>query len=300
MNENFTRIPNGYLEGKARYRNLNQEEGCVLMVLERETFGFGRAWAKLSLGYLEEKTGMSKPNLHRALKNLIRKNLILPSDKEVNEYGVQTDPTRWEKISSLSHGTKKVIPSDNEEPLSREIKTIIPSDNKVLSHRITPNKNNKETKKETSKETPYRLWGFVAPKEDATPKAAAPSPAEAKLESEEHALEFSEFWEAYPRKEEKAGAYRCYQGLVKRGHRASELLAAARHYAQNCRNRGTQIRYIKLPATFLGRDKPFLEWVNSPPKPELNLTREVSDFSNAPDGYWQGGVFIPFDDKEEI
>ena len=151
--EKFTRIPNGYLEGKARYRNLNQEEGCVLMVLERETFGFGRAWAKLSLGYLEEKTGMSKPNLHRALKNLIRKNLILQSDKEVSEYGVQTDPARWEKISSLSHGTKKVIPSDNEEPLSREIKTIIPSDNKVLSHRITLNRNNKETRKETSKET---------------------------------------------------------------------------------------------------------------------------------------------------
>lgn len=83
---------------------------------------------------------------------------------------------------------------------------------------------------------------------------------------------FEKFWAAYPRKVEKQRAYRCWkirireglaEGLTTEGL-AEDLVDAAKNYAGECRRQGTQQRYIKLAATFLGPDKPYLDWVKAP------------------------------------
>jgi len=185
--EQFTKIPNSYLEAKAAYRNLTREEASVLAILERESFGFHREWAVLSLAFLELKTGMVKPSLCRALKSLLAKGVIEKRGEEAPEYRIQTNPRRWEKKSRktvsfsgdevLSQGITDLIPRDNEltsrlegiksgaltdrltvnrivnSPLSESITPVIPSDNDPLAYELTYNRNVKETWKETLKET---------------------------------------------------------------------------------------------------------------------------------------------------
>ncbi|MFA7466915.1 MAG: hypothetical protein WCY82_01460, partial [Desulfotomaculaceae bacterium] len=43
-----------------------------------------------------------------------------------------------------------------------------------------------------------------------------------------------------------------------------DLVDAAKNYAGECQKQGTQERYIKLAATFLGSDKPYTDWINTP------------------------------------
>ena len=75
---------------------------------------------------------------------------------------------------------------------------------------------------------------------------------------------FESFWTAYPRKVEKAKAYRCFKARLKEGHTADELILTAKNYAAECKAKGTEETYIKHPSTFLSKDKPFLEYREMP------------------------------------
>lgn len=72
---------------------------------------------------------------------------------------------------------------------------------------------------------------------------------------------FESFWKAYPRKKEKAKAYKCYQARLKDGFSEQELLNAAIEYARECKERKTDERYIKLGATFLSASTPFADYI---------------------------------------
>ncbi|WP_027365088.1 replication protein [Desulfotruncus alcoholivorax] len=83
---------------------------------------------------------------------------------------------------------------------------------------------------------------------------------------------FEKFWTVYPRKVEKQRAYRCWKIRIREGLAEGltmeglvrDLVDAAKHYAYECQKNGTQQRYIKLAATFLGPDKPYMDWINAP------------------------------------
>ncbi len=80
----------------------------------------------------------------------------------------------------------------------------------------------------------------------------------------DYSPEFEGFWSAYPRHKEKAKAFRCWQTRRREGHSPEDMIAAAKHYAEDCRRKGTTPEYIKHASTFLGPDKPFLDYVNPP------------------------------------
>ena len=69
---------------------------------------------------------------------------------------------------------------------------------------------------------------------------------------------FESFWSVYPRRVEKAGAFRLWNTRIKEGHTAEEMIAAAAAYASICSDRDP--KFIKHPKTFLGPDKPFLDY----------------------------------------
>ena len=73
---------------------------------------------------------------------------------------------------------------------------------------------------------------------------------------------FESFWSVYPRKKEKAKAYQCYNARLNDGFSEDELLTAASKYAEECRKRKTDERYIKLGSTFLGANTPFVDYLN--------------------------------------
>lgn len=72
---------------------------------------------------------------------------------------------------------------------------------------------------------------------------------------------FEQFWNVYPRKKEKAKAYKCYLARLKDGFSEDELQQAAVNYAAECKKQRTDERYIKLAATFIGANTPFVDWI---------------------------------------
>lgn len=72
---------------------------------------------------------------------------------------------------------------------------------------------------------------------------------------------FEQIWNAYPRKKEKAKAYKCYKARLADGFSEDELLLAVKRYADECKKNHTDERYIKLGATFLGPNTPFLDYL---------------------------------------
>lgn len=77
-----------------------------------------------------------------------------------------------------------------------------------------------------------------------------------------YSVHFESFWNAYPRKKEKAKAYKCYNARLNDGYSEEEMLTAAIEYANECRERKTEERYIKLGATFLSASTPFVDYLN--------------------------------------
>ena len=76
-----------------------------------------------------------------------------------------------------------------------------------------------------------------------------------------YSVHFESFWNAYPRKKEKAKAYKCYNARLNDGYSEEELLTAATEYAKECKKRKTEERYIKLGSTFLSASTPFVDYL---------------------------------------
>ena len=75
--------------------------------------------------------------------------------------------------------------------------------------------------------------------------------------------DFEAFWAAYPRKEEKRKAWRAWNARLKKQVAVEDMATAAGNYAAGCK--GAERRFIKLPATFIGPDMPFTDWVSGTP-----------------------------------
>lgn len=72
---------------------------------------------------------------------------------------------------------------------------------------------------------------------------------------------FESLWAAYPRKKEKAKAYKCYKARLADGFSEDELETAVKRYADECKINHTEEKYIKLGATFLGPNTPFTDYL---------------------------------------
>lgn len=108
----------------------------------------------------------------------------------------------------------------------------------------------------------------IAPKER---QEEPPAPA-----MTEYTPGFAKFWEVYPRKEEKANAYKKYNARLHDGYSEEELLTAAQNYLSQCRREHTEKKYVKLGKTFLSDSLPFLDFL---PK---NRTVDVKKMNGNP------------------
>ncbi|MDD3655113.1 MAG: HNH endonuclease domain-containing protein [Desulfotomaculaceae bacterium] len=90
---------------------------------------------------------------------------------------------------------------------------------------------------------------------------------------EEYTPEFERFWTAYPRKVEKIRAFKAWKARIKEKFLAEDMIAAADNYAEHCANKGTEKNFIKHPATFIGANKPFLDWIRAPDEQVMNVPK---------------------------
>jgi len=76
-----------------------------------------------------------------------------------------------------------------------------------------------------------------------------------------YSVQFEDFWREYPRKADKAQAYKKYNARIKDGFSPEELLMAAKKYSEQCARDRTEEKFIKHGKTFLGESTPFLDYV---------------------------------------
>ena len=136
-----------------------------------------------------------------------------------------------------------------------------PSDNQDVTE-IKPNQNHPETKTEPKEKDKEKVKDNVKDKKTYT-------------------CAFEALWDAYPRKKEKAMAYKQYLARLNNGFSEDELMTAVKRYAEECKKNNTEQRYIKQGATFLGPSKPFVDYLGDDYKPEdLRVNGKATKFSN--------------------
>lgn len=92
---------------------------------------------------------------------------------------------------------------------------------------------------------------------------------------------FEAFWKEYPRQVDKGTAYKKYAARRKDGYSDDELIEAARRYALQCKQRGTEPEFIKHPKTFLSDTMPFTDYLPKqetlPADPDENPFKEYDN-----------------------
>lgn len=104
---------------------------------------------------------------------------------------------------------------------------------------------------------------------------------------DEYSAGFIKFWEAYPRKVEKANAYKKYQTRIKDGWSDEELIEAAKNYALQCKKLRTEPKYIKHPKTFLSDSTPFADFL---PNKQLTIAQSDEPMNGNPFGEYGGAM----------
>ena len=79
--------------------------------------------------------------------------------------------------------------------------------------------------------------------------------------NKKYCVRFEQMWQAYPRKKEKAAAYKAYKARLSDGFSEDELETAVKRYADDCKSMHTEERYIKHAATFFGPNTPFADYL---------------------------------------
>lgn len=78
-----------------------------------------------------------------------------------------------------------------------------------------------------------------------------------------YSVHFEEFWKIYPRKREKAKAYKAYNARLNDGFSEKDILEAGKSYAKECEEKNIEERYIKHGATFLSVNTPFIDYLSA-------------------------------------
>lgn len=99
-------------------------------------------------------------------------------------------------------------------------------------------------------------------------------------DKKQYCVHFEQMWQAYPRKKEKAAAYKAYKARLADGFSEDELETAVKRYADTCRILGTEEQYIKHAATFLGPNTPFADYLVDNYKPPVKKVEKPNRFHN--------------------
>lgn len=105
-----------------------------------------------------------------------------------------------------------------------------------------------------------------------------------KVKSNIYGCFFEELWTIYPRKKDKASAYKAYNARLNDGYSEDELLTATKAYAEECKRNHTEERYIKQGKTFFGVNTPFIDYLkageeNAEPDPEAERQRQIDEYN---------------------
>lgn len=113
------------------------------------------------------------------------------------------------------------------------------------------------------------------------PSKTHPDPSTDAHQSVRTPAGFAAFWEDYPRKVDKKRAEKAWRARMRAGVSSDDLLTALRGFIAHHKRAGTSVEFIMYPATFLGPDERWRDWLDAlganntaedgapPPLPEM-------------------------------
>jgi phage replication O-like protein O len=229
LENGYTRIANELLEAMARL-DATRTEWKILMVIIRNTYGYQRKSARIKLADFFRITGVAKPNISRGLSKLIMDGVVIRTDNGKGAcYSFQKNYGKWKRLSKQTI----VIKNDNF--------SIIKNDN------LYPRAKDKRKKKDniTTQKIPN------SPKEQKQ-KAGIEYTPEGNVV---YPSLFEKFWDYYPRKKEKLPTLEAWTRLEKEKKNMNDVVKASKNYRDEQVRLGTAENFIKLPPTFLHKDR---------------------------------------------
>lgn len=111
--ENFTRIPNHLFD--EWMKTMQASSFIVLMAICRKILGWNKESDNISLSQIEEITGLTRPVVIKAIKDLTKRKLIIKDQSgKINNYSLNISkenlPIQNEIVNNINHDGKENLP----------------------------------------------------------------------------------------------------------------------------------------------------------------------------------------------
>lgn len=147
--DGYTKIANELLEQLCK-TDFTLTELKILLVVIRQTYGFGRKKHELSIGFISEATGISDRGIKSAIKKLIKSNVLIEFKPKFGskprELGINKRYLTW--IYGEAGFPGSTVPHDGEADFTMIGKQSSP----FIGKQASPKEINKENFKENIKE----------------------------------------------------------------------------------------------------------------------------------------------------
>lgn len=237
MNGNFTMIENSVIDSLT----LSKHEKLVYVVLARFADNESRQCFP-SRSTIAKRSGLSEKSVFVALKGLEGKGFIVkqhqyePGSKEYarNLYSLQGTVTDTVGTVTDTAQVRYQVPQGT-----------VTGTYELYSYNDTHNKKTSFPTLEEDRKGYVAHWKRISKKEGEIP----------------YPEEFEEWWRCYPKHTEKKKGFRRWLKTIENGTDAELLITAARNYADE--KRDTERQFIKNASTFLSKDEPWRDSVNT-------------------------------------
>ena len=100
LENNFTQVPNEILDNLAK-THLSPNEWKIVILVIRKTYGWHKPDDWIALGQIEKHTGITRSNVCRYIKSLVRRNILVRPD--YMQVRLNEDYSQWlYQVSSVS------------------------------------------------------------------------------------------------------------------------------------------------------------------------------------------------------
>jgi len=253
LENGYTQIANEILEALARV-NIGYGNARILYAVLRKTYGWSKKEDKISISQFEEITGLSRRMVIYSIQNLEAKKILIVKRKrgrgnvnEINEISFNKNYEEW-VVQRKSKQYQKALNNMKIQYLKSKNRVVQRNGGSAMKHQKQSihctHKRNKE-KNITTQKT------LNSPKE---------KQQRAKIEYADNGdivypPLFEKFWEYYPRKKEKIPTLEAWLGLGNGKGNMEDVVRASKNYRDEQTRLGTAENFIKLPPTFLHKDR---------------------------------------------
>jgi phage replication O-like protein O len=103
-----------------------QLSGCqwrLLWVILRQTYGWKKKEDRISITFFEKKTGLDRWKIHRDLKNLVKRKIVVKNDNGfISSYGIQKDYSKWAR-KTIDEIVNSPLTKTSMKPLTKSSPT---------------------------------------------------------------------------------------------------------------------------------------------------------------------------------